>query len=267
MKIMLTVCGVFVWGALQAPAQYAGSVDSAAMNGATGRLTVRTDIDSALVFLDTSRVGLTPLVIEDVQPGIHRLKVVHPDVTNWLTGSIVDSIQIHAGEEKTFQYDFSRRYLILSVPSGADLMVDDSLYGTTPFLLTLSGNDSVRALTLREPGYEAGRVDLSGARRGIVTVALKRLPGAPLSEEVLEEEAPGANHGAWRLYAAGSITVGFGAAAAYFKIKADNRYDEYLSNSTGASRSQVQAYDTASAICLVVAEAGFCMLSYFLLAR
>jgi len=264
---ILTLCGLLAWGVLQAPAQYAGGADSTAGMSGTGQISIRTDVDSAIVFLDSARVGLTPLVIRDVRPGVHRLKIVHPDFTNWLTGNIVDSVRILPDEKKDLQYGFGRRYLILSVPSGADLMIGDSLVGSTPYLLTMSGADSLPAVKLRKPGYDTARVDLSEARRGIATAAMVRLPNAGVPEDQLEEEVPGQDHGTFRLYMAGAITVGFGVAAAYFKVQADERYDQYLSDFTSASRSQVRVYDTASALCLVVAEAGFGMLTYLLLAE
>ncbi|RPH34788.1 hypothetical protein EHM92_07415 [bacterium] len=88
-------------------------------------------------------------------------------------------------------------------------------------------------------------------------------------QNVTGEEYEGATleqkHGTLRIYLAGAITVGFGAAAAYFKIQADNRNEQLLANLPSSSRAQVRSYDTASAVCLVIAEAGFGFLTYFLL--
>src|SRR5512140_501827 len=134
MRGILLLSFVLSWGVLRAEAQEATPADSGTTKGLTGQLSIQADVDSAVVFVDSVRVGETPLVVRDIQPGFHRLKIVHPDVTNWLPGSIRDSLQLRPGEEKSLRYTFGRRYLILSVPSGAEVLVGDSASGSTPYL-------------------------------------------------------------------------------------------------------------------------------------
>ncbi len=256
---------LLLWGVLQAPAQDAVPADSGAAKGITAQLNIQADVDSAVVFLDSMKIGETPLVVRDIRPGFHRLRIVHPDVTNWLTGSIRDSLQIQPGEEKVLRYTFGRRFLILSVPSGAEVLIDDSASGSTPYLISFAGTDSLPSISLRREGYDSAKVDLSEARRGILTVALKKLWSPDQRGGELEETVVTENHGTFRVYLAGAITVGFGAAAAYFKIQADDRNAQYVTNLSSSSASQIRVYDTASAICLVFAEVGFGFLTYFLL--
>lgn len=265
MRAIVILSVILSWGILRAQAQVAVPADSGAAKRLTGQLTIQADVDSAVVFVDSLRVGETPLVVRDIQPGFHYLKVVHPDVTNWLTGSIRDSLQVQPGEEKVLRYTFGRRFLILSIPSGAEVLVGDSAAGSTPFLLTLSAADSMPSITLRKAGYDSTKVDLSEARRGMQTVALKKLWIPDQRGEDLEETEVTQKHGTFRVYLAGVATVGFGAAAAYFKIQADDKNDQYLLDGNASVRSQIHQYDTASAICLSLAEIGFGFLTYFLL--
>lgn len=234
---------------------------------ATGVLSIQTDVDSAVVFLDSAKVGATPLLLRDVGPGFHRLKVVHPDVGNWLTGSITDSVEIKAGEEKSLRYVFERRFLVLSIPSGADVVIRDSVRGSTPYLLSLGGEEALPLITLRRPGYDTTEVTLSDAARGVKTVSLKKHWHPEPGEEAQEELATGDEGSSFHIYLAGAATVLAGAAAAYFKIQADNKNNEYLQNPTSSLRSETRRLDTASALCLTASQVGFGLLAYFLLAE
>lgn len=265
MRGRLALCVVLLWGGLQAPAQEAVPPDSGAAKAATGLLTIQSDVDSAFVLVDSIKVGRTPLSLRDVQPGFHRLKIVHPDMTNWLTGSLVDSIQVRPGEEKVLRYRFGKRYLILSVPSGAEVFIEDSLTGSTPYLFASQDTSVIPSITLKKTGYDSAKVDLSDARRGIQTVTLKKLWSTEQGADDPDETGVTQKHNTFPIILAGAVTVGFGAAAAYFKIRADDQNDQFLTDPGSGSRSRVQTYDTASAICLTAAEVGFVFLSYLLL--
>lgn len=265
MREVLMLLIVLSWGGFRAQAQEGAPADSGAAWSRVAQLTIQADVDSSVVFIDSVKVGETPLVVRNVQPGFHRLKIVHPDVTNWLTGGIRDSLQVEPGEEKVLRYTFGRRYLILSIPSDAEVLLGDSASGSTPFLLSLSVTDSLPSITLRKAGYDSAKVDLSGARRGMQTVSLKKLWTPDQREDDAAETQVTEKHGTFRVFLAGAATVGFGAAAAYFKIQADNKNDQYLLDGNSSSRSQIRVYDTASAICLSLAEVGFGFLTYFLL--
>jgi hypothetical protein len=265
MRGVLILSVVIFWGGLQTSAQDPVRPDSSATTSLIGQLTIQADVDSSLVFIDSVRMGQTPLVVNALRPGFHRLKIVHPDVTNWLTSNIVDSVEILPGEEKVLRYSFGKRYLVLSVPSGAEVFIGDSLSGATPYLLSFQGTDSLSSVRLKKIGYDSAMVDLSEAHRGMVTVVLKKTWKADLRGGEPDEVELVQKPRTFPVYLAGAITVGFGAAAAYFKIQADDRNGRYLQDFSSASRSQIQIYDTAAAICLCFAEAGFGFLSYYLL--
>ena len=53
----------------------AGTGAAAGVSPDTGSLTVRSDPNGAEVFLDTERVGTTPLTIPEVSPGTHVLLI------------------------------------------------------------------------------------------------------------------------------------------------------------------------------------------------
>jgi hypothetical protein len=261
------LCAVLFWGALRAPAQDVVPPDSGSVSATTAQLNIQSDVDSAIVFIDSARVGQTPLVVRGVKAGFHRLKIMHPDLTNWLTGNMHDSIEVQPGEDRVLRYSFGKRYLILSVPSGAELFIGDSLGGSTPYLLSVQEKESLPSITLKRGGYDSALVNLSEAQRGLVTVSLKKIWTPDNRGDEPEQIEAGESHGTFRVYLAGAITVGFGAAAAYFKIQADAQNNRYLQDFSSASQSQVHIYDTAAAISLALAEVGFGFFAYYLLAE
>jgi hypothetical protein len=264
MKGVVVFCVVLFWNAIPAPAQGTAPPDTGARVASTARITVQADVDSAIVLVDSVRMGQTPLTI-DLKPGFHRLKIIHPDVTNWLTGSIPDSILVGPGEQKTLRYAFGHSILLLSVPSGADVYTGDSLRGSTPLLLAIGDTTALPTITLKKADYDSTTVTLSDARRGIKTVALRKSWTADREGEELDEAEIDQKHSTLRIYLAGAVTVAFGAAAAYYKIQADNQDVQYLGDFNPSSHSQVRRNDTAAAVCLTVAEVGFGFLTYFLL--
>jgi hypothetical protein len=267
MRKIAVLCAMAFWTIMPVSAQEVLSPDSNAAQDSAGILTIQSDVDSAVVFLDSTRVGVTPLVLRDVRPGMYSLKVVHPDLGNWLTGSITDSVEIGPGEEKSLRYAFERRFLVLSIPSGAEVVVQDSVRGLTPYLMKLGEQEALPRITLRKPGYDTAEVTLSDAPRGVKTVSLEKRWQPESGEETPNELASGDEGGALHIYLTGAATVLAGAAAAYFKIQADNKNSEYLRNLDPSLRSETRRLDTASALCLTASQVGFGLLAYFLLAE
>jgi hypothetical protein len=69
------------------------------------------------------------------------------------------------------------------------------------------------------------------------------------------------------LLIASGATIAAGSIAAYFKIKADNRYEEYLSRGDPGTLDRVHEFDRYSAIALLTSELSFVIFSYLLLSR
>ncbi|MBI3194510.1 MAG: PEGA domain-containing protein, partial [Ignavibacteriae bacterium] len=69
------------------------------------------------------------------------------------------------------------------------------------------------------------------------------------------------------LYLTSSAAVVSGAVAAYFKIQADNLYDEFERTGDQSALDNVKTYDTVSGIALGVCEINLGLLTYFLLTR
>ena len=68
------------------------------------------------------------------------------------------------------------------------------------------------------------------------------------------------------IVASGAAVIA-GSAAAYFKIKADKSYNEYLSSGSPGAMARVDSFDKYAAISLVVSQLSILALSYLLLSQ
>jgi len=230
-------------------------------------ITIQTDVDSALVIVDGVRAGVTPLALDSLAAGKHSFRLQHPDLPNWLTGSINDSVWVVAGESRTLRYTFERRSLVTSHPFGADVYRGDTLCGTTPLVLTLSGQAGPSTISIRKEGFEPITADLADARRGILSLTLPpRWQIEGMAGPVLDEEGRAASKN-MRLYLTGGSTVLSGVAAAFFKMKADDRYADYTRTGDPSLLSQTHKLDTAAAIALAITQVGLGLFTYYILSE
>lgn len=230
-------------------------------------VTIQCTTDSARVILDHVYAGKTPLRIDTLKPGIHALKILHPDLSNWSTGSISDSFSVPQPEPLTLRYTFDRRIFIISRPFAAGVYMGDSLLGYTPFLFTTDSKSTAPTVTIQKDGYEPAICDLATAQRGVVTALLtprwqKDPLEASLSGEGNHRRSPG-----WRLYVTGATTVLSGIAAAYLKTQADEKYASYGTTADPALLSETHRLDRASAIALVATQVSLGLFAYFLLSE
>jgi len=178
----------------------------------TSNVTILANVDSAIVIIDSVRAGVTPLHLGSIVPGLHRISLFHPDLANWLTGSVRDTFSVTSGETRLLKY---------TIP----------VFGDT----SLARSPVIRPQNLgSDPVFQNSSVF---------------------------------NSGPTKLYIAGGATVVTGVAAAYFKIKADNRYDEFLGTDNVLLRNESKKLDTAAAFFLVATQIGLAFFIYYLLSE
>ncbi|MDR3610666.1 MAG: hypothetical protein P4L27_08895 [Ignavibacteriaceae bacterium] len=134
-------------------------------------------------------------------------------------------------------------------PADAYVMKNDSLIGHTPLFIPLSLNK----IFLQKPGYAEESINL-GDYDGI-PVKLK-FTGRKTYQSFYESSA-------FKIFI-GSI-VALGAVTAYFKIKADNRFDDYQNNGNHDLLNETRRYDLISGISFAALQVNFGFLIYYLL--
>jgi hypothetical protein len=237
------------------------TADSTSQSTAAAQsITIQTNIEGATVFIDGDSVGLTPLTFHTT-PGAHHVRILS-DVANWLSEPISDSIAVAPNEQRTLRYAFAQKFLILSNPSGAEVLARDSVIGTTPLVVKQSGDADFR---VRRAGYEETPLDFTSASRGILSTTLNKKWQSENDDTIFKEAE--VKNSSLKLYFAGAATIVAGAASAYFKVKADNNYSEYIRTGDPARLSDVNRLDTSAGIALAATQISLGLFTYFLLSE
>jgi hypothetical protein len=229
-----------------------------------GRLMIETDLDSVGVTINGAFMGHTPFWLDTIVAGTHILQLKDPDEANWLTRDVIDTMEIQAGVLFHRRYSMIRAYLIASEPFGADVLLRDSLAGRTPIVLA-GPLEPLIPLSLRKPGYESVPVDPRSHHRGVFMVHMTKIWSAHenQSPHLLQNDALGSRH--LPLYISASATILSGVAAAYFKIKADDRYQHYALTGNPSLHAETQRLDTAAGVALAATQLSLGVFAYFLL--
>ncbi len=250
-------------GALAAGSARGGPADTT--RGPLCRLSLRTGSDTAWVFIDSVRRGTTPLTVDSLTAGRHTVDLFQTDMDSWLTGTIRDTISMTRGTDRTLQYTFDRRVMVVTDPSGALIFVGDSAAGTTPCVLVSGPRGFPSSVRAERKGYEATVIPLPPGRTGIARAELQKIWQSEGSESPLMSESGSSDRTGARLYVSGGVTVIAGVTAAYYKIKADGKNAIYQNTGDPSFQRETHRLDTSAAIALVATEVGFAFFSYYLL--
>lgn len=263
MRLSACAAAVLLAGVLSTDAAICGGEDSTA--SARCSLTLRTEPDTAWVFIDSLRAGMTPLTIDSLRSGRHLLRLVETDLSSWLSGRIDDTLTLAPGESRTLKYTFDRRVMVVTDPSGAVVYMGDSVAGITPCVL-VSSSGLPPSVTVLRKGYEKAVILLPAGNPGIARAELQKIWQSEGSESPLMAESGGSDRTGLRLYVAGGATIAAGIATAYFKIRADGRNALFQETGDPALQRETHRLDTSAAVSLLITQIGFAFFTYYLLA-
>ena len=220
------------------------------------RLTVTAPVAGLRIYLDSVSLGTTPADSLPIPAGAAVLRVFPADGKSWSGPILEESLRVLQGDHVVRQVVLPRILRITSEPYGARVYAGDSLAGTTPMLLDAGAGAAMVRLSL--DGYEDAVMPLSGDLHAML-VPVSGTPGTALSSEPLRGMGP--------MYLTGGGAIVAGAAAAYFKIKADAAYADYRQSGDAAKLDDVRRLDLLSGISLAVGELSLFALTYQLLSR
>lgn len=228
-------------------------------------LVISTSPESAWVMLDSSVAGRTPCSLAVRAPARYHVRILSPDVSSWLSTSIDDTLEAMPGETVTRFFVLETWTLVTSSPMGAEIAVGDSILGTTPLIMRPGRLSSTTPLTFRLHGYEPATANLGMAAEGILRVPLRAT--SDMNIPVVPSGVTEARPSHLRLYLTGGGAIVAGAAAAYFKMKADNANNDYLATKDPAFSSDRDRFDTTSGVFLIVAQASLGLFVAFLMSE
>jgi hypothetical protein len=255
--LVLTLCSL--------PAGAGAAQESAPPDSTQALLVVDSSPESAWVMLDTASIGKTPCSLAVHAPASYHLRLQHPDLANWLTGAVEETLAVRPGEIVRRTYQLPVWTLVVSSPMGAEIFAGDSLLGSSPLLLRPGKISRSAPLTARLRGYESATANPAMATRGVLRIPLRAStePGTFIDQRLLDIPRPSST----RLYLTGGGALLAGAAAAYFKVKADNANSDYILNGDPASLSDRNRYDRASGVFLVVTQVSLGLFLAFLMSE
>ncbi len=224
-------------------------------------LSVHANCTGSRVYLDDSLAGRTPIDSLPVAPGGHLLRCMPPDPFEWTTAPVADSIDCPAGGVLLKEIAFPRYVRVSSQPDGATATGDSAIIlGQTPLWVPVA--EEPGSIRLAKDGYSP--VLLRTVRDTVVV--LERNGGAMRPDAIV---ALSTSNGQSDLpmYITSGAAVLTGALAAYFKIKADHLYSDYLNSGDPSTLESIHRYDRASGFALAACEINVAALAFLLFRR
>lgn len=123
------------------------SISNIPVSALGGDISISTTPSGARIYLDNQNKGTTPVIIKDILPGSHTIKLTFNEYDDWTT--IIDVVE---GSTNTISATLNKTAIYFSsTPSGARIYLDNYQIGTTPFTKTrlLPGSHTLK-LTLNE---------------------------------------------------------------------------------------------------------------------
>ena len=175
----------------------------------------------------------------------------------------------YAQNEDSLTIDYN---YINSIPQNAQVYLNDSLAGETPFRFINYTFDSLKGLkiTIILKGYADYFFNVTEKdfplNKTIELVPLNKLSlinNSPVREN--DNDFFKSPRKVVPIVVTSAITAGSGVFSYYFKKLANENYDEYLATGNRKNFDRTKKYDLYSGLCLAAFQIGFAVLIYFLL--
>jgi len=209
-------------------------------------LEIETNRDSSLIFINNQLIGYGK-IRKEVSPDKYFI-TIKENIYKWNEHEINDSINIKlCDKEYLISYNLFDKIFVDTKPQDASIYIYDSLLARTPNFVNVNEFQNV---LLKKNGFSKSlhSKELSAYN----TISLE-LPKSEKNEIFSESDL-------FKVFV-GTATI-FGALSAYFKIKADNRYDEYQKSRDPSTLSEVKRLDLYSGIAFGLLQLNFGYLIY-----
>ncbi len=203
---------------------------------------------NAVIILDGKVVYGKNLSVS-VNQGIHIVKI-KDDLRLWDLGTIIDTLEIESAVNEIRKEYFLSEYVFLqTVPDDAVVYAGQNMIGHTPLFLP----KNLSEVKLLKNNFIDTKVRLN---KNKIFLNLENTETQSENGRFIED--------VWFKVLLGGI-VGLGATSAYFKLKADKYYDEYLKTNDKALLNKTNDYDLISGIALGALQINFGILIYHFL--
>ena len=213
------------------------------------KVSISTDLDSALIFVNQKFVGKGNVNIE-LNKGAYKIIAKEP-LKTWDARELKDSITIlNCDDSKTVNFKFKNLLYLQTDPTDAYIYAGDSLIGHSPMFIP----NSEKNLILKKNNYEELPITLNSINK-INNYKLKYVGEA--------NKVSFFKKNIFKFFVGGIITLG--AVSAYFKLKADDFFSQYQNTGDNLYLDKTRKYDLISGIAFGALQINFGLLIYYFL--
>lgn len=203
------------------------------------------DIENVEYYLDNDYLGNGKEIIYRADTGYFILTAKESG-NLWNPVSFSDTIHIQECGEYKFTYNFSSLRYLRTLPPDAYVYWNDSLIGNTPLLI----NREEGSFKISKEGYQELEVPYKEIQSTIVLERGTTPPGTRFYQKPLFK------------YLIGSLLV-FGGVTAYYKLKADDKFEEYEISGNEQLLKETRRYDLISGISFGALQVNLGFLLYY----
>lgn len=169
----------------------------------------------------------------------------------WNPITFNDTIFLSGCETKIIHYNFTSETLLETIPSDVYVYANDSLLGFTPIKIPTN----IQELKLSKPGYVQKEIKIEEKPVQLVQLEFNgTIKSEPFVKTTLFKVLT-------------SSAIALGAITAYFKLKADDKFDEYRFSGNKKFLDETNRYDTISGVSLALFQINFGYIIYRFLAE
>jgi hypothetical protein len=229
-------------------------------------LSVNSQLAPLPVYLDSVRIGMTPLQNYTIQPGPHVLVVPSPCGLVWNESGYVQPFSAEPGQRYNFEPFFTRNIFINSVPYGAHVLIDNKLRGYTPLMIAAVP----QYIRIEKEGYEPQDIDVTKVQGTSLTMELKPLQSWLLANQHKRQDQE--KNMKWRkrfMWCSMALAAAAGYTTIYYHNRGNDAHSQYLTASLPAEMNRfydkAHRYDNYAGWSYTLFEVGFVMTGYFFL--
>lgn len=214
------------------------------------KLLISCDIDNVNILINDKLAGSSKEFEIELKNGVYKI-IVMENSDRWDAKTFVDTINVVNCDDIQLNYSFGSRVLLDTDPGDATVFSGDSLLGYTPLFL----NGGLNSLRIEKTGYETRSVDYStfGLKNTIPLKFIGKIEKESFIDKTLFKVL------------VGSMIV-LGAVTAYYKIEADNSFEEYEFTGDPALLDRTDKFDLISGITFAAFQINFGVIIYYFLA-
>jgi hypothetical protein len=213
-------------------------------------LFITCDIENVNILINDKLVSFSNKFETKLKMGRYKI-IVLENSDRWDAKTFIDSLNVKNCDDIHLDYNFLSGIHLNSDPGDAKVFSGDSLIGYTPLFIP----QGINRLRLEKEGYETKSVDYTNF--GLNNPVQLKFVGASDEESFVDKTL-------FKILAGTMIVLG--AVTAYYKIEADNSFEEYEFTGDPALLDRTDKFDIISGITFAAFQLNFGAIIYCFLA-